>query len=204
MQLVAGYAAIGNGGELVTPHVLAGWTTPDGVYHEADPPEPQRIMREETADTVLHLLTDAVDYGIAQPASIPGYSVAGKTGTAQIAGPINTRVRTGTDAHGKPIYETSTHFGYIDGWIDSSFISLLPASRSEDRHAAADPPSGDLGPVPDGAAARTTCSATSRPTSSATWPSRRTDPSNRLPADDAARLGRPSRRKPSATIDPSR
>lgn len=128
MQLVAGYAAIGNGGELVTPHVLAGWNTPDGVYHEADPPEPQRIMREETADTVLHLLTDAVDYGIAQPASIPGYSVAGKTGTAQIAGPINTRVRTGTDAHGKPTYETSTHFGYIDGWIDSSFISLLPAS----------------------------------------------------------------------------
>ena len=34
MQLVAGYAAIGNGGELVTPHVVAGWTTPDGVYHE--------------------------------------------------------------------------------------------------------------------------------------------------------------------------
>ena len=97
MQLVAGYAAIGNGGELVTPHVVAGWTTPDGVYHAADPPAPQRIMREETADTVLQLLTDAVDYGIAQPASIPGYSVAGKTGTAQIAGPITTRVRTGTD-----------------------------------------------------------------------------------------------------------
>ena len=33
MQLVAGYAAIGNGGELVTPHVVAGWTGPDGVDH---------------------------------------------------------------------------------------------------------------------------------------------------------------------------
>ena len=128
MQLVAGYAAIGNGGELVTPHVVAGWTTPDGVYHDAESPTPQRIMRKETADTVLRLLTDAVDNGIAQPASIPGYSVAGKTGTAQIAGPITTRVRTGTNAHGKPIFETSTHFGYIDGWIDSSFISLMPAS----------------------------------------------------------------------------
>jgi cell division protein FtsI/penicillin-binding protein 2 len=128
MQLVAGYAAIGNGGELVTPHVVAGWTTPDGVDHEAEPPTPQRIMREETADTVLQLLTDAVDRGIAQPASIPGYSVAGKTGTAQIAGPITTRVRTGTDADGRPIFERTTHFGYIDGWIDSSFISLMPAS----------------------------------------------------------------------------
>ncbi|HEX6474015.1 MAG TPA: penicillin-binding protein 2 [Candidatus Limnocylindria bacterium] len=128
MQLVAGYAAIGNGGELVTPHVVAGWTTPDGTYHAAKPPTPQRVMREDTADTVLRLLTDAVDDGIAQPASIPGYSVAGKTGTAQIAGPYTTRVRTGTDARGKPIFEKQTHFGYIDGWIDSSFISLLPAS----------------------------------------------------------------------------
>ena len=54
--------------------------------------------------------------------------MAGKTGTAQIAGPITTRVRTGTDAHGDPIFEKQTHFGYIDGWIDSSFISLMPAS----------------------------------------------------------------------------
>jgi len=128
MQLVAGYAAIGNGGELITPHVVAGWTTPDGTYHPAQPPTPRRIMREETADTVLRLLTDAVDNGIAQPASIPGYSVAGKTGTAQIAGPITTRVRTGTDADGKPIYQSATHFGYISNWIDSSFISLMPAS----------------------------------------------------------------------------
>jgi len=129
MQLVAGYAAIGNGGLLVTPHVVEGWTTPDGTYHAAEPPAPERIMREETANTVLRLLTDAVDYGIAQPASIPGYSVAGKTGTAQIAGPITQRVRIGTDRKGKPMYRKETHFGYISNWIDSSFISLMPASN---------------------------------------------------------------------------
>jgi cell division protein FtsI/penicillin-binding protein 2 len=128
MQLVAGYAAIGNGGDLVTPHVVAGWTTPDGTYHQADPPAPERIMRQETADTVLQLLTDAVDFGIAQPASIPGYSVAGKTGTAQIAGEIRQRVRTGTDRKGNPTYKHVTRFGYISNWIDSSFISLMPAS----------------------------------------------------------------------------
>ena len=111
-------------------------------------------MREETADTVLQLLTDAVDDGIAQPASIPGYSVAGKTGTAQIAGPITTRVRTGTDAHGKPTYEKTTRFGYIDGWIDSSFISLLPASDPKIVTLLLIHRPGDLGPVPDGAAAR--------------------------------------------------
>ncbi|MEP6468223.1 MAG: penicillin-binding protein 2 [Chloroflexota bacterium] len=128
MQLVAGYAAIGNGGQLVTPHVVAGWTTPDGTYHQTDTPESEQIMRQETADTVLRLLTEAVDNGIAQPASIPGYSVAGKTGTAQIAGPITERVRTGTDRHGNPTYKRVTRFGYIANWIDSSFISLMPAS----------------------------------------------------------------------------
>ena len=128
MQLVAGYAALGNGGRLVTPHVIAGWTTPDGTYHATETAEPERIMRAETADTVLGLLTDAVDHGIAQPASIPGYSVAGKTGTAQIAGTYWDRIRTGTDRHGNATYERVKRFGYINGWIDSSFISILPAS----------------------------------------------------------------------------
>jgi cell division protein FtsI/penicillin-binding protein 2 len=131
MQLVAGYAAIANGGTLVTPHVIAGWTTPDGTYHEAEQQPGERIMRQETANTVLGLLTDAVDDGIAQPASIPGYAVAGKTGTAQIAGTFQERVRTGTDRHGEPIYRTVTRHGYIDGWIDSSFIGIMPATRPQ-------------------------------------------------------------------------
>jgi cell division protein FtsI/penicillin-binding protein 2 len=128
LQLAAGYAAIGNGGTLVTPHVIEGWTTPDGTYHPAEQPEPERVIRQETAQTVLQLLTSAVEDGIAQAASVPGYSIAGKTGTAQIAGPVTTRVRVGTDAKGKPIYEKRTRYEYIDGWIDSSFIGLMPAS----------------------------------------------------------------------------
>ena len=128
MQLVAGYAAIANGGTQVTPHVVAGWTTPDGTFHPSAPEPGERVMRAETSKTVMQLLTDAVDIGIAQPASIPGYSIAGKTGTAQIAGPVREHVQTGTDASGNPVYEWQTHFTYIDGWIDSSFISVMPAS----------------------------------------------------------------------------
>ena len=128
MQLVAGYAAIANGGTQVTPHVVAGWTTPDGTFHASEPEPGERVMRAETSKTVMQLLTDAVDIGIAQPASIPGYSIAGKTGTAQIAGPVRENVQTGTDASGNPVYEWQTHYTYIDGWIDSSFISVMPAS----------------------------------------------------------------------------
>jgi cell division protein FtsI/penicillin-binding protein 2 len=128
VQLVAGYAAIANGGTLVTPHVIAGWTGPDGVYHATEVPEGERIMREETARTMVRLLTEAVDNGRAQPAAIPGYSIAGKTGTAEVAGPKTERVRVGTDAAGKGIYEMRTHLVYQHGWIDSSFISIMPAN----------------------------------------------------------------------------
>jgi len=129
VQLVAGYAAIANGGTQVTPHVIAGWTSPDGTYHPVEQPPGERLMREETADTVVQLLTDAVDDGIAQAAGVPGYAIAGKTGTAQIAGPVRERVRVGTDAEGQPIYEIQTHHRYIDGWIDSSFIGIMPATN---------------------------------------------------------------------------
>ncbi len=128
VQLVAGYCAIANGGTLVTPHLIAGWTGPDGVYHATDVRQGERIMREETANMTLRLLRDAVDYGIAQKASIPGYSIAGKTGTAEVAGPETEQVQVGTDPDGKPIYETRTHLVYQHGWIDSSFVSIMPAS----------------------------------------------------------------------------
>ena len=131
LQLAAGYAAIANGGTLVTPHLIDGWTTPDGTHHEVEREPGERIMRHETADTVLGLLTDAVDDGIAQPASIPGYAIAGKTGTAQIAGTLTERVRVGTDRKGEPIYRTVTRHGYIDGWIDSSFIGIMPATQPQ-------------------------------------------------------------------------
>jgi cell division protein FtsI/penicillin-binding protein 2 len=118
LQLAAGYASFANGGTLVTPHVIDGWTDPDGTVHDATQPPGERILRPETADTMVELLTNAIDNGIAKGAQIPGYTVAGKTGTAQIAGPVEAKNADG---------ETVTQYRYIAGWVDSSFIGLLPA-----------------------------------------------------------------------------
>jgi cell division protein FtsI (penicillin-binding protein 3) len=115
----------------VTPHVIAGWTGPDGTYHATEVQPGERVMREETANTMLRLLTEAVDNGRAQPAAIPGYSIAGKTGTAEVAGPKTEEVQVGTDGNGKPIYEMRTHLVYQQGWIDSSFISIMPADQPQ-------------------------------------------------------------------------
>ena len=119
VQLIAGYASFANGGNLVTPHVVEGWTDPDGTYHTVEQPPVERIMRPETATTMVDLLTNAIDDGIAQRASIPGYTVAGKTGTAQIAGPVQVENADG---------ETVESWRYISGWVDSSFVGILPAS----------------------------------------------------------------------------
>jgi len=129
MQMAAGYAAIANGGKLVTPHIVDGWTLADGTYQARTLPEPKRVMKAQTAATVLDMLTGAIDDGIANGASVAGYSIAGKTGTAQIAGPVKVRVRTGWDASGNPIYVDSTRQEYIEGWVDSSFIGIAPASN---------------------------------------------------------------------------
>jgi len=119
VQLVAGYASFANGGLLVTPHVVAGWTDPDGTTHDVAQPPAERVMREETARTLVGLLTNSVDNGIANGAALAGYTVAGKTGTAQIAAPVQVK-----DADGRTVEQ----WRYIDGWVDSSFVGFLPSS----------------------------------------------------------------------------
>jgi cell division protein FtsI (penicillin-binding protein 3) len=119
VQLAAGYAAFANGGLLVTPHVVDGWTDADGTFHAAEAPPPERIMRAETAETMAEQLTNAIDDGIASGAGLSGYTVAGKTGTAQIAAPIKVEGPDGTLVE---------RWVYRSGWVDSSFVGILPES----------------------------------------------------------------------------
>jgi cell division protein FtsI (penicillin-binding protein 3) len=122
IQLAAGYASFANGGLLVTPHVVDAWTDPDGEEHTAEQPPAERIMREGTAHTMIKLLTNAIDNGIATGAQVPGYTVAGKTGTAQIAAPIMVEGPDGALVE---------QWVYRDGWVDSSFVGLLPAGDTK-------------------------------------------------------------------------
>lgn len=77
------FATIANGGVRVQPHLVEAFVAPDGTETPADLPEPERVVSEETADTVLRMLESAVSEGTGGNAAVPGYRVAGKTGTAQ-------------------------------------------------------------------------------------------------------------------------
>jgi cell division protein FtsI (penicillin-binding protein 3) len=103
VQLAAAYGAIANGGVWIEPHLV------DHVQGEKPAaPKKHRVMSRFVDRELLTILKGVVsDTGTAEAAEIPGYSVAGKTGTAQKPGPYG---------------------GYAPGKYVATFVGMVPAS----------------------------------------------------------------------------
>jgi len=87
LQVASVYSTIANNGVRLTPQILAGTTGANGVYTPADPPTATRVVSPKTARIIREMLESVVSAdGTAPAAQIPGYRVAGKTGTAQYSG----------------------------------------------------------------------------------------------------------------------
>jgi cell division protein FtsI (penicillin-binding protein 3) len=103
IQMAAAYAAVANHGI---------WSRPHLVDHVAGGGRPslhrRRLVSAKVAGELLTILQDVVAEGTGTYAAIPGYQVAGKTGTAQ-----------------KP----DSHGGYATGQYVASFVGVVPASR---------------------------------------------------------------------------
>jgi cell division protein FtsI (penicillin-binding protein 3) len=103
VQMAAAYAAIANGGIWSRPHLVdhvAGGGRPSLYRH--------RLVSPRTAAELMLMLKDVVAEGTGQYAAMPGYQVAGKTGTAQ-----------------KP----DSDGGYATDRYVASFVGIVPASR---------------------------------------------------------------------------
>jgi cell division protein FtsI/penicillin-binding protein 2 len=103
IQLASVYSAIANNGLWLQPHLV------DHVVGQAPPkPRSRRILAPRIDIELRNMLRGVVsDQGTAVAATIPGYSVAGKTGTAQKAGP----------------------YGYLPGKYEATFVGMVPASK---------------------------------------------------------------------------
>ena len=103
IQLASVYAAIANGGEWIQPHLV------DHVQGmQTAEPKTRRILPRPVDRELLSMLKGVVsDAGTGAAAEIPGYSVAGKTGTAQKPGP----------------------HGYMPGRYVATFIGMVPAKN---------------------------------------------------------------------------
>jgi cell division protein FtsI (penicillin-binding protein 3) len=83
LQMAAVYATVANGGMWVQPRLVRGTSGSDGRIQEPSSDEPRRVLSEETATMLTRMLASVVSTGTGGAAEIPGYQVAGKTGTAR-------------------------------------------------------------------------------------------------------------------------
>jgi len=90
VQMASVYATIANGGVRVQPSLVAGTVSGSGVFKSAPAPKRTRVLQPKTASELMAILQQVpvVDARGGEPwGVIHGYSVASKTGTAQVAAP---------------------------------------------------------------------------------------------------------------------
>jgi cell division protein FtsI (penicillin-binding protein 3) len=83
LQMANVYATIANGGRWTQPTLVRGFEGPDGTFRDAEARKTRRVIRPETARLLTSMLAAAVEEGTGVNAQIPGYQVAGKTGTSR-------------------------------------------------------------------------------------------------------------------------
>ncbi|POX52216.1 cell division protein [Streptomyces sp. Ru71] len=95
IQAASVYSTIANGGVRVEPTLVRGTKGPDGRFTPAKKPEQTRVVSAKTARTLAQMLESVVDdeQGTGIKARIPGYRVAGKTGTANRVDPATGRYK---------------------------------------------------------------------------------------------------------------
>lgn len=106
IQLASAVAAIANGGVWVTPHVIKYPETMAKTKIKY-----RRVLSPETAKTVTGLLKESISKSKAIAGKVPGYYVAGKTGTSRKPNPNGV--------------------GYIPNCVFTSFVGYLPADNPE-------------------------------------------------------------------------
>ncbi len=105
IQLAAAYATVANGGVWVQPHLV------DHVEGRGPVrPKTRRVLEPAVAAELNGMLQNVVLEGTGTLAAVPGYKVAGKTGTAQVP-----------DGNG----------GYAQGRYVASFVGMVPASNPQ-------------------------------------------------------------------------
>jgi cell division protein FtsI (penicillin-binding protein 3) len=98
---------VGTGGMFVPPRLVQATVAPDGTVTKTPTATTHRALSEEVASQLTTMMEQVVQDGTAVTAGVPGYTVAGKTGTAQIPDPV--------------------HGGYIPGAYEATFAGFAPA-----------------------------------------------------------------------------
>ncbi len=120
LQMAAAWSAMANGGKLMQPYIVD-TVLKNGQPVKTDPQVLNRVMSEETSSVITSMLVNVVKNGLGHRADMPGYLVAGKTGTSQIAGP-NGKYETGDGAY------ITSFAGYFPA-LKPQFVMLVKFDR---------------------------------------------------------------------------
>lgn len=85
LQLITAYAALANGGTLVKPYIVEKRILSNGEEIVTQPETVRRVISANTSKVISAMLVNVIDEGHSITASVPGYYMGGKTGTAQVA-----------------------------------------------------------------------------------------------------------------------
>ena len=99
LQMLGAYSALANGGTLYEPRLLLA---------EKDPVKVRRVASERAVKELSGMLEAVVEKGTGLPARIPGYRVAGKTGTARKLDPLTRK------------YSQKAYVASFAGWLPAS------------------------------------------------------------------------------------
>ena len=109
IQVLDAYNAIANDGVFVEPKLVRGYVLANGAVRAAPPSKTREVITPAVSSTLTKMLEQVVLAGTGTNAIIPGYPVAGKTGTATIPYP------------GKDLL--------LSGQFDATFVGFAPADR---------------------------------------------------------------------------
>jgi cell division protein FtsI (penicillin-binding protein 3) len=159
MQMVDVYATIANGGRFVPPRLVEAEIGPDGRRRARPRAPARRVLSERTSAALTDMLTTVVEEGTGRLAAVPGYRIAGKTGTARKV-PYATSQRymasfAGFAPAARPRYaaivvlEVPEDRRYYGGEAAApAFARILAATLASGRVAPDLPPGPGVTPVP--------------------------------------------------------
>jgi len=85
LQIAMAYSAIANGGMLKKPQIVDEIRYTDGTVEKRTPQDVAQVIDEKTSRMLGAMLVSVIEHGHGKRAGVPGYYIAGKTGTAQVA-----------------------------------------------------------------------------------------------------------------------
>ena len=109
LQVLDAYNAVANGGTYVAPKLVQATVSPSGAVTKTAPSATHQVFSPTVDSELTTMLEQVVNEGTGTSAAVPGYTVAGKTGTAQIP-------TTGKDS-------------YVTGAYMASFVGFAPAAN---------------------------------------------------------------------------